>query len=183
MSDGRLRLGSIVILVVSMANAQCATELRDCDTGTEFMNAEDLYELGRKCTTNDDHQAAVRLFCGAARQGYAKAQFRLGALYESGRGIPQHYSQAAKWYGLAAGQGHERARLRLGVMYAQGRGVCKDTTVAHAWLNLAAAQGNYEAAYERNRVEQGMSREEVAAAQRLAASADPQSQRSCGGTD
>ena len=42
---------------------------------------------------------------GLAEQGDAQAQFTLGAMYYNGRGVPQDYKQAVKWYRLAAEQG------------------------------------------------------------------------------
>ena len=34
----------------------------------------------------------------AADQGYALAQALLGAMYETGSGVPQDYAQAASWF-------------------------------------------------------------------------------------
>jgi len=45
----------------------------------------------------------------AAEHGEVKAQSNLGALYATGRGVPQNYPEAAKWYGLAAKRGDASA--------------------------------------------------------------------------
>jgi len=45
-----------------------------------------------------DHAEAVKLFRLAAEQGYASAQNNLGFMYAYGRGVPQDYAEAAKWY-------------------------------------------------------------------------------------
>ncbi|MCK5097449.1 MAG: SEL1-like repeat protein, partial [Desulfobacteraceae bacterium] len=42
----------------------------------------------------------------AAEQGYAKAQYNLGAMYDKGIGVPQNRNKAAYWYRKAAKQGH-----------------------------------------------------------------------------
>ncbi|MGO9417290.1 MAG: SEL1-like repeat protein, partial [Syntrophobacteraceae bacterium] len=38
-------------------------------------------------------------------QGNANAQFLLGAIYYDGKGAPQDYSEAIKWYRKAAERG------------------------------------------------------------------------------
>ena len=49
-----------------------------------------------------------------------------------------------------------------------GRGVPEDYVVAHMWLNLAAATGHEDARRARDRVAAGMTREQIAEAQRRA---------------
>ena len=52
-----------------------------------------------------DYTTALRLWRPLAEQGNARAQFNLGLMYANGRGVPQDYAQAVKWYRLAADQG------------------------------------------------------------------------------
>ena len=68
----------------------------------------------------------VRDWTRQAEQGNADAQFNLGFMYEYGKGVPQDYQQAAKWYKLAANQGHAYGQYNLGLMYVQGDGVPQD---------------------------------------------------------
>jgi TPR repeat protein len=65
-------------------------------------------------------QGAVRDFSEAAKwvrraadQGYARAQFDLGYLYEQGKGLPLDYVSAYMWYEAAAAGGEKRAGARL----------------------------------------------------------------------
>ena len=58
-----------------------------------------------------------------AKQGYAKAQYYLGVMYDNGFGVPQDYRIAVKWYSFAAQQGLAGAQYNLGVMYNKGEGV------------------------------------------------------------
>ena len=76
-----------------------------------------------------------------AEQGDATAQFNLAVMYHKGKGVPQDYAEAAKWYRKAAEQGHADAQYNLGNMYGKGQGVPQDYVQAHMWFNLAAAQG------------------------------------------
>ncbi|MEE2636236.1 MAG: tetratricopeptide repeat protein [Acidobacteriota bacterium] len=76
-----------------------------------------------------------------AEAGVPGAQFTLGDMHATGRGVPQDDTQAVYWYRLAADQGLPEAQFTLGVMYAEGRGVSQDTAEAAHWYHLAAAQG------------------------------------------
>lgn len=90
---------------------------------------------------------AVKIFAAAAREGYARAAYWLGCMYEVGEGAPQDYDEALKWYRLAADQGETRAQYRIGCMYQQGLGVACDFTEALAWYQRAAAQGHAAARF------------------------------------
>jgi len=62
-------------------------------------------------------------------------------MYEEGRGVPQDYAEAARWYRKAADQGGADAQNRLGLMYEKGRGV-PDYAEAVRWYRKAADQGH-----------------------------------------
>ena len=63
-------------------------------------------------------------------------------MYAEGKGAPQDYQEAVKWYRLAAAQGYAPAEYSLGVAYEKGQGVAQDFQEAVKWYRLAAAQGN-----------------------------------------
>jgi uncharacterized protein len=88
--------------------------------------------------TTNGTRAPAAIFARAAR-GDANAQAQLGFMYEYGRGIPQDYQLAVRWYLCAAVQGQPNAQFELGLMYDKGHGVPPSSTVAYKWLNLAAA--------------------------------------------
>jgi len=77
----------------------------------------------------------------AAEQGDASAQFNLGGMYYDGRGVPQDYAEAARWYRKAAEQGYDRAQASLGSMYTDGQGVTQDYAESVRWYRKAAEQG------------------------------------------
>lgn len=77
--------------------------------------------------------------------GSAEAQSDLGFLYGIGKGIPQDYTKAAKWFSKAAEQGDDRAQFNLGVMSANGQGVPQDYAEAVKWYRKAAEQGDSNA--------------------------------------
>ena len=102
-----------------------------------------------------------------ARAGDASAQFKLGLMYSIGWGVPKDEKLAVEWYRKAADQGDADAQFNLGVMYDNGRGVPKDDVSAYTWLNIAAVSGHADAAKLRDIVGRGMTREQVAEAQKL----------------
>ena len=75
------------------------------------------------------------------------AQFNLGTLFDTGKGVPQDYKEAARWYRLAAEQEHPDAAYNLAVLYAGGQGVEKDLKEAARWYQVAADHGQIEAEY------------------------------------
>jgi TPR repeat protein len=97
------------------------------------------FEDGMSAFSHGDGATALRLWQPLAEQGDANAQFELGVMYESGRGVPPDYPAAMKWYLRAADRGHAFAKLSLGAMYENGEGVPQDFVQAHKWYNLAVA--------------------------------------------
>ena len=68
----------------------------------------------------------------------ADAQSTIGYLYANGQGLPQDYTEAAKWYRKAAEQGNASAQINLGQLYDRGRGVKQDYAEAYFWYILGA---------------------------------------------
>ena len=89
-----------------------------------------------------DYATASRLYLPLAEQGVAQAQYSLGFMYATGRGVPQDNAAAINWYRKAAELGHASAQNNLGVMYTAGRGVPQDYAEAARWYRRAAEQGN-----------------------------------------
>jgi len=107
-----------------------------------------------------------------AEQGDAVAQYNLGLMYKQGKGVPQDYKEAVRWYRVAAEQGDATAQYNLGGMYHEGQGVPQNYIQAHMWYNLAASSTTGEdrerAAKARDRTAEKMTSEQIAEAQRLA---------------
>ena len=80
-----------------------------------------------------------------AEAGDARAQFRLGEIYEEGRGVTPDAERAVACYRRAAQQNNVEAQLALGVLYALGETVVRDFSQAFVWFTQAAAQGHEEA--------------------------------------
>ena len=89
-------------------------------------------------------------------------------MYAKGNGVPQNYTEAAKWYRKAAELGDVEAQLYVGRMYANGQGVPQDYALAHMWFNLAASRGEPGASEARDTLAKHMTPDQVAEAQRFA---------------
>lgn len=103
------------------------------DAHVIFQRAYDLQERGR-------HEEALSLYRGLAEQGHAKAQFKLGVMYELGQGTAQNFIQAFDWYLQAAEQGEANAQYNVAAKYKTGQGVAQDDTKAAYWYRKAAEQ-------------------------------------------
>ena len=118
--------------------------------------------------TSQDYVEAVKWYRKAAEQGNANAQEHLGVCYYLAQGVAQDYAEAAKWFRKSAEQGNAAGQYSLGGSYDFGKGVPKDSVEAYKWYNLAAAQGDETAATNRLDLENRMTPEQIAEAQRLA---------------
>ena len=79
--------------------------------GTPAFSAD--FQKGLAAAQSGDFATALREWTPLAKQGNASAQHNLGVMYASGRGVPQDYKTAVKWYRLAAEQGYAIAQTSL----------------------------------------------------------------------
>ena len=71
---------------------------------------------------------------------WRKGTIFFSLIYYKGKGVPQNYKKALKWYTLSAEQGNKVAQYNLGVMYSFGLGVIPDYKTALKWYNLSSEQ-------------------------------------------
>lgn len=83
---------------------------------------------------------SVATLIARAQHGDPVSQARLGWLFSTGRGLPQNYYEAAKWFYRAATHGNADAQFALGMLYNKGQGVPRDYVLSYVWLNLSASQ-------------------------------------------
>jgi len=83
-----------------------------------------------------------------AAQGDPKAQFKLASAYYRGKGIPQDYAEALRWYKMAADQGEPDAEDGLGYMYVKGKGAPQDYAQALHWYKRAAEHGDAKGEFD-----------------------------------
>jgi len=90
-----------------------------------------------KAYRRGDYKTAYQLIKPQAEKGDDVAQFVLGFMYDEGKGVPQDYAEAAKWYSMAAKQGNKAAQHNLGLIDDQGQ-VSKDRAEMQKWHRRAA---------------------------------------------
>ena len=123
--------------------ADPATPSPPVDPPTESL-AEGVEETDRRIdeiltSLNEPEEPEhIRQLRNAAESGDAKAQNKLGYLYDTGRELPQNDAEAVRWYRRAAAQNHAMALYNLANHYLSGRGVPQDTEEAIKWYRLAA---------------------------------------------
>ena len=121
---------------------------------------------GAAAFSRGDYLRASSILIPLAEHGDAVAQAYLGFMFETGRGVPQNYSEAAMWFRRSAEQGNGAAQYSLGLLYDKGFGVPRDAIEAHRWLNLATSVASPRERGRRERVRDAvaskMSREEIA---------------------
>jgi TPR repeat protein len=126
------------------------------------------FRQGVSAFNRQDYLLAAQNFFPLAEQGDPAAQTYLGFMFETGRGVPRNYTEAAMWYRRAAEQGDSLAQYSLGLLYDKGQGVPQDIVEANKWLNLSTAAAPRRAREARARIRDSvttkMTRGEIARA-------------------
>lgn len=86
--------------------------------------------------------AKVRTVRASAEVGDAESEAKLGSIYLRGRGVPQDYGEALRWYRKAAEQNSANGEVGVGAAYYHGYGVPTDYVESMRWYRRAADQGN-----------------------------------------
>lgn len=72
-----------------------------------------LYALGHRLPDEDADRMAAQWYFESARQGNIDAQYALGLLFLSGKGVLRSEEEARKWFARAANGGHADAQRFL----------------------------------------------------------------------
>ncbi len=104
-------------------------------------------DAARAALDRRDYAGAVPLLAPLAESGDAEAQFRLGTLYQTGRGIEQDTRRAADYFAAAAQQGHAEAQVQYGILLLEGGEIEINPRKAALWLSMAANQNQAQAQY------------------------------------
>jgi len=148
----RIIFGIVVLAVMLFGEAAVSEPLDDA----------------RAAYIQGDFAAALTVLQPLADQGNAEAQYYVGSMYATGRGLPQSYTEGARWIRRSAEQGFAQAEYDLGVMYRDGVGVARDDAETVRWYRRAAEQGFIYAQHNlglRYASGQGVARDDVAAAE------------------
>ncbi len=103
------------------------------------------YQDKLKAEIGADYTGAFAKFQKRAASGDAKAQYKIGYMYEEGLGVEQDAAKALKWYISSAEMGFDQAQLQLGIRLLNGRDVKAKPIEAAEWFEKSAEQGNMDA--------------------------------------
>jgi len=71
------------------------------------------WEDGMAAYNRGDYAPAIQLFRPLARQGNARAQAAIGAMYRRGQGVAKSSAHAFMWLSLASARGDARAKAEM----------------------------------------------------------------------
>lgn len=97
--------------------------------------AKEAYHAGR-------YRLAMELAQPLAESGYAEAQYLVGVMLETGRGMPRDVYKAVTWYRRAAEQNHLEATKRLALINFSGEFMWTSKVRAVLWFRSAAQLGD-----------------------------------------
>ncbi|MBC7404730.1 MAG: sel1 repeat family protein [Cytophaga sp.] len=103
------------------------------------------FDAGFKAYERNDYPAALKEFKPLAESGHVEAQYYMGHMYHTSKGLPVDELQMVSWYRKAGEQGHARSQSALGNMYVYGFGVRTNFAEAAKWFLKAADQGDVDA--------------------------------------
>ena len=103
-----------------------------------------------------------------AELAFMQGRHAEGAAYELGRDRPVDQGRAAEAYRRAAVLGFPLAQHDLARLYETGLGVPQSHVLAHVWYSLAASHGHELATRQRDTIAEGMTRKQLARAERIA---------------
>lgn len=83
----------------------------------------------------------------AAGSGKMEAEYKLGSIYENGKGTSIDLNQAKQWYTVAAEKGHAKAQYSLARIFYDNRKKNSDGKVAFNWFLKSAERGYSPAQY------------------------------------
>lgn len=101
------------------------------------------FERGLECAVGDRFAQAAVHYRKAAELGHAQAQFNLGEMYLTGKGVNHNPEEAARWLARireSAERGNGEAQASFALMYSNGLGVEHDEAKAEQWWRRAAEQ-------------------------------------------
>lgn len=100
---------AFVAAFAAMAPAHAESAETELVVTAASLRAEmaDRYAEGLRLRAAGNPRAAFLAFREAAQMGHAKAQRRLGEIYDAGDAVTHDYSEALRWYQAAREQGEE----------------------------------------------------------------------------
>jgi hypothetical protein len=154
MKSGRSWRGVAALAIFAVLTAGCASsggrvaepEIAS-DPEADAMVAGNSFRRAVVLSREERFAEAAPWYQRAAERNHAQAQYVLGTMYRSGKGVGRDAESAAAWYMRAAALGNAWSQFSLGNMYVRGEGLPRDPAKGAQLYELAAWQGHREAQY------------------------------------
>lgn len=117
------------------------------DARTDAVIAEDSFRKAVALSRDARYAESAQWYERAATRNHPRAQFVLGSMYRSGKGVARDPGTAVQWYVRSAALGNAWAQFSLGNMYIRGEGVPRNEAEGARLYRLAARQNHREAQY------------------------------------
>jgi len=145
----RFLISVFLFTILCSGSAAGASELSDLRAKAKSGDAVAQFDLGNFYYNRDgkgrrkikDDQQAVIWYTRAAEQGLTSAQFELGRMYITGRGVAQDIELGVSWQLKAADLGLAYAQFAIGKRYLLGADLAQDYQQAQVMISKAAEQG------------------------------------------
>ncbi len=130
-------------------NTAAANEwIGKCNKKLEEQEAFEAYEKGLRYYENGELKKALESFMSGASKGNADAQYMLGRMYYSGKGVDRDCKEAVKWYQKAIDQNHADAMAWMSDVYVEKK--CGDEVDYDKALSLIRRSIELGSAYGMN---------------------------------
>ena len=116
---------------------------------------------------------SIDLMIKASQAGDPEAQYKLGAAYSFGNGLPKNDIASVEWLTRAAQQGQNEAQFELGLHYLNGEGVASSEIEAYTWWSVAADKGHIRAQASLDNLEKKISADQKSQATQKAKAFSP----------
>ena len=157
----------LILACLAVPLAALAHGPKDLPDDPKLLNQ---YKEGHAAYQQSDYATAHAKWLPLAEQGSSAAQLFIGFMYANGQGRPRDEAAAAEWYGEAAERDNTVAQVRLAILYRDGSGVQADRVKSLFWVKMAGRTENHMqkiAQALQHALEEAMTKEEIAAAERL----------------
>ncbi|WP_418186880.1 tetratricopeptide repeat protein [Aliarcobacter lanthieri] len=133
----------LFIVIIFNACATNQTENTILNEDKKRLSSKDL-EQAQIYNKNKEYKKLLELYEEYAIKGDFFAEYGLGYIYHSGKGVEKDIKKAIEWYEKSANQGYSKAQFRLGSLYYFAKEI-KDNDKAFYWYEKAAIQGHSDA--------------------------------------
>lgn len=124
-----------ISLFFAIFSASAQNDQSNSDFAKQWAEAKQMYEQGNQVE-------ACALFMLMSYAGIVEGTHAMGHCYRDGKGVPQSFIKAAKYFECAALQDFYPSQLALATLLSEGKVESKDGRDSYFWFSMAAANSS-----------------------------------------